>query len=377
MEKEIELYLEQFKSISNEYLRSKEDIHKDVFNVFYLVSDLYYRENFHSDIICFFLDPNEKHLCGDVFLRAFIQMLNKTGKNIDPVKYQDATAVREEGKIDILITSNLSKRAIIIENKINEAVDMERQIPRYYDKISKDFTVDAIVYLPLSNYKKPNKQDWTKQDEENIEPLLITIPAYDKSGEINIVDNWLRPSILLSDNLDVVSTLRQYSNLITKLNQDIMDANVLEKFYSRLLQENNMETARSIRDMMKELPEYMAKRIFETYRHGKKYEPFSKVDVWKGKDHTCAYFDKAEVGEHSITIDVYCGDNGYELWLFEREIELSETDYDFIVNQIKSLSRFEKKPVDDGVRGYTQFRFDEERELFDYIDRIIVDLKSI
>ena len=137
---------------------------------------------------------------------------------------------------------------------------MERQIPRYYDKISKDFTVDAIVYLPLSNYKKPNKQNWTKQDEENIEPLLITIPAYDKSGEINIVDNWLRPSILLSDNLDVVSTLRQSSNLITKLNQEIMDANVLEKFYSRLLQENNMETARSIRDMMKELPEYMAKR---------------------------------------------------------------------------------------------------------------------
>ena len=101
------------------------------------------------------------------------------------------------------------------------------------------------------------------------------------------------------------------------------------------------------------------------------------MDVWKGKDHTCAYFDKAEVGEHSITIDVYCGDNGYELWLFEREIELSETDYDFIVNQIKSLSRFEKKPIDDGFRGYTKFRFDEEKELFDYIDGILVDLKSI
>lgn len=375
MEKELEVYLEQCKSISNEYRRSKEDLHKDVFNVFCLVSDLYYRENFHSDIICFFLDPKEKHQCGDVFLRTFIQMLNKTGKNIDPVKYQDATAVREEGKIDILITSNLSKRAIIIENKINEAVDMERQIPRYYDKISKDFTVDAIVYLPLSNFKKPNKQDWTKQDEDNIEPLLISIPAYDKSGGINIVDNWLRPSILLSDNLDVVSTLRQYSNLITKLNHDIMDVNVLEKFYSGLLQENNMETARSIRDMMKELPEYMAKRIFEMYQSGKKYEPFSKVDMWK--DHACTFFEKAKVGERSITIDVYCGDDGYELWLFERERELSEPDYDFIVNQIKSLSRFEKKPIDDGFRGYTHFRFDEEKELFDYIDGILVNLKSI
>lgn len=375
MEQELIVYLEQCKSIGIEYRRSKEDLHKVVFNVFYLVSDLYYRENFHSDIIRFFLDPNEKHQCGDVFLRAFIQMLNKTGKSIDPNKYQDAMAVREEGKIDILITSNLSKSAIIIENKINDAVDMERQIPRYYDKVSKGYTVDAIVYLPLSNNKKPNKQDWTNQDEDNIEPLLITIPAYDMSGEINLVDTWLRPSILLSDNLDVVSTLRQYSNLITKLNHDIMDINVLEKFYNGLLKENNMETAQSIRDMMKELPEYMAKRIFETYRNGKKYEPFIKVDMWK--DHACTFFEKAKVGEHSITIDVYCGDNGYELWLFEREKELSETTYDFIINQKKSLSRFEKKPVDDGFRGYTQFRFNEEKEMFDYIDGILVDLKSI
>ena len=375
MEKELEAYLRQCRPIANEYRRSKEEMHRDAFNVFYLVSELYYRENFHSDIMSFLLNPNEKHQCGDAFLRAFIQMLNKTGKNIDPDMYRDATAVREEGKIDILITSILSKRAIIIENKINNAVDMEKQIPRYYDKVSKDYTIDAIVYLPLSDYKKPDMQDWTKQDKANIDPLLVTIPAYNKSGAINIVDDWLRPSILLSDNLDVVSTLRQYSNLITKLNHDIMDINVLEKFYNKLLLENNMETAQSIRDMMKELPEYMAKRIFETYRNGKKFEPFSKVDMWK--DHACTFFEKAKVGEHSITIDVYCGESGYELWLFEREKELSVTDYDFIVNQINSFSRFEKKPIDDGYRGYTQFRFDEEKELFDYIDGILADLKSI
>ena len=71
MEKEIELlkdwcqkinehietvsdYLTKCGPISNEYRKSKEDIQKDMFNVFYLVSDLYYRENFHSDIISFF-----------------------------------------------------------------------------------------------------------------------------------------------------------------------------------------------------------------------------------------------------------------------------------------------------------------------------------
>ena len=109
--------------------------------------------------------------------------------------------------------------------------------------------------------KEPYKGDWTDEDKEKINPLLIITPAYDKSGKINLVDNWLHPSILLSDNLDVVSTLRQYSNLITKLNDSIMDTIVLEKFYHELLQEDNLKTAQSIRNMLNELPGYLAARI--------------------------------------------------------------------------------------------------------------------
>ncbi len=51
----------QIKSMAEGYLTLKSSHKEEPFNVFKLASDLYYRENFHSDIIKAFLDPHEKH----------------------------------------------------------------------------------------------------------------------------------------------------------------------------------------------------------------------------------------------------------------------------------------------------------------------------
>ena len=127
-------FIEKLQPISSEYIKSKKEIQQNLFNIFNIVSNLYYRENFHSDIIKYFLDPNEKHNCGSAFLNVFIQMLNEKinqkDKYIDATCYDNAVVVREEGRIDILIKSEMSHKCIIIENKINNAGDMQRQIPR-------------------------------------------------------------------------------------------------------------------------------------------------------------------------------------------------------------------------------------------------------
>ena len=113
--------------ISSEYFDRKLHSEQDRFNLFHVISDLYYRENFHSDLIAFFLDPNANHGYKHLMLDSFIFLLNKIGCSIDVVNYRDAIVVREEAKIDILIKSESNKRAIIIENKINNAGDMPRQ----------------------------------------------------------------------------------------------------------------------------------------------------------------------------------------------------------------------------------------------------------
>lgn len=103
-EESLKCFLEQSSPICREYERSKQQDQDDSFNVFYLISDLYYRENFHSDIIAFLLDTTEKHGNGDKFLSAFISFLQDIGcKRINQKDYKDATAVREENRIDILV----------------------------------------------------------------------------------------------------------------------------------------------------------------------------------------------------------------------------------------------------------------------------------
>lgn len=139
--------------ICDDYVEAKKYKHILGFNVFVLTSDKYYRENYHSDIIKAFLNPEENHGQGCLFLNALIDMLNKSYSNsvrINKNHYADAVAKREIGKLDISIISEVSKHCIIIENKIYNAGDMPRQLPRYYDYMdAKGFIVDAIIYLPL------------------------------------------------------------------------------------------------------------------------------------------------------------------------------------------------------------------------------------
>lgn len=356
-------------NICGEYHLLKRQENKDAFNVFNLVSDLYYRENFHSDIIRFFLDTTEKHECGDKFLSLFISMLNALGKTINPVHYQDAVAVREEGRIDILVKSNSSNRAIIIENKINNAGDMPRQIPRYYDLVSPNLTIDAIVYIPLDRSKEPDKHDWTEEDKTKVSPLLIIVPAYEKNM-INLVDNWLLPAELATDNINIISTLRQYSQLIKSLNTHIMDTVILEKFYNEMKNETNMKSALSIRNMLNDLPGYLAIRIQDKF--GKQCHPFDKIWIYKNQD---AVFEHANIQNVYVKMDIWCYENGYDV-LFWTPDNVDETVFSQIVSNINSLSGFSKKA--DSKNCYaSHFDFQNEDGLFSFIESLLKELKDM
>ena len=51
------------------------------FNAFALVSDTYYRENFHSDIIRAILDPHSGHGEGALFLRKFVDFISAEARS--------------------------------------------------------------------------------------------------------------------------------------------------------------------------------------------------------------------------------------------------------------------------------------------------------
>ena len=367
----ISQFLISCQSICIEYDKSKQSEKDNSFNIFTIISDLYYRENFHSDLIRYFLSPMERHGEGSLFLTSFITMLNKLGRTINPQDYFDASVIREEGKIDILIKSEINKKAIIIENKINNASDMPRQLPRYYDYLYPNYSIDAIVYLPLEKSKKPDMSDWTEKDKSNVCPLLEIIPAYDKSDKKNIVDSWLMPAIKDVTNANVLSILNQYISLIKILNSNIMDIVILEKFYQELLQKDNLKAAQSIRNMMNELPNYLALRIQDKF--GACCHPFSKLWIYGNHD---AVFEGAVIDNIYLKMDIWCYEFGYDVLFWSPEDKnTSENDFNYLINNIKSLDGFVKK---EGTKNQIirQFRFEEEGCLFSFIKALLSELTN-
>jgi len=82
------------------------------FNLFTIISERYYQENFHSDILKALIDPKGKHQERDTYLRLFLQFLCSRGVAITLPDYSNAQVVREEGKIDLVIKDDTSQKAI-------------------------------------------------------------------------------------------------------------------------------------------------------------------------------------------------------------------------------------------------------------------------
>ena len=320
-------------SIGWEYNEAKNSQPENPFNVFTIASELYYRENFHSDIIKAFLDPIENHNEGTTFLYAFIDFINDNFKervHISKQNYISAKVERETGKIDILISSEASKHCIVIENKMNNAVDMQRQLPRYYDHMtSMGYSIDAIVYLPLDANKRPDQSTWTETDKQHVLPLLCPVPAYQKKG-VNLVNGWLEPCSLKTKNLDCVSVLRQYCELIKILSKNIMDNVILEKFYRSLLEDDNFQTAKSIRNMFNAIPAYMKDRMSEQLKAS------GCDNVWSWKPEHCGLRFFKE--DKEFKIDIWSSENGYTIQVFCQSLPMSEVQWsDDLKNTLEQL----------------------------------------
>jgi len=369
----INLFLNKSNLLYKEYTERTKNKTDIGFNIFTLSSDFYYRENFHSDIIKSFLDPNEKHNEGNKYLYFFIDLLNKAKGNdvkISKDDFQNATVERERYHIDILITDENSKKAIIIENKINNAVDQQRQLPRYVKNIKKEFKIVAIVYLTLNSSKRPDKSDWNKSEIKEINQILKIIPAYevDKS-KVNLFDNWIVPSIINSDNIDSTVLLRQYGNLIKYLNTNTMDTISLEKFYNSLQENDNLKTAISIKNMLNDLPEYLAIRIEDKYKNH--CYPFKNIWRYKQSD---TVFEEFINDNNYFKLDVWCYENGYttQFWC-------KDADYDISSEYKDKFEFFSGFSIHNNEKNSIKKHFDifEEDKLYEFIDNLLDLLKKI
>lgn len=343
------------------------------FNVFALMSNLYYRENFHSDMLAALLKEDGDHGEGNLFFHLFVQALNGiAGRTIiDISDFSNYTVEREKGKIDILIADSVSKRAIIIENKINNAVDMNRQIPRYHDLCVKDYGLDvaAIVYWRLDRHKTPWTGDWTEGEIETLKPKIIYLNTVSEKGK-NLVNSVLEPILLKSNHVDVATVLKQYITLLKYLDGTKQTYCIMNEFYDFAISGNHFKSLVELKQMVEQIPAFLADKISERYKE--LCAPFAEAWVWED---TTAVLENYMYKGGNHCIDVYCSLDEFQFKFFSRNPGENYTEE--ILGKMQLT--FDEKSTD----GRYIVHFDNpdmatrEEELFAYMDDFLDKLKKI
>jgi len=273
----------QIDSIKKIFNQEKRTSRKPELNIFSLISAQYHKENLNSDVIAGLLDiksnPEDSRSLMDVFLDALNSSIlekNQTSTNnenivskIDKTNFKDYEVEREENRIDIIIKNKSTSSAIIIENKINNAPDMDNQIPRYYEKlVDEKFEKIWVLYLPLTKYKKPEIDKWTICDKEKkkIENSMVIIPVYSRTGN-SLIKDWLEIALqkcnLISFNTTFV--LKQYKQILEINAMNEIQLKKVGKFIELLKDKEGFDSFSEAMNAYNKVPEYLA-RNFEDKR---------------------------------------------------------------------------------------------------------------
>ena len=358
-----------------------------------VISEKYYTEDFHSDII-------KQLLKNKAFLNPFLSFID-----VDYKEYKNYEILRENGinseedgrgRIDILIKDDKSKKAVIIENKINWACDTYRQLKKYYGYISKELKlkVDKIVYLVPDSGKIPENQSI-----EGIPKKLIKIViGYDgkgndfytqcvKKGIKNLKNNSKKEWFVLAEHyLQILKEKgkskmsyleKEFYKDITANNENLEKAHliadiynnfekgdfkmeVLEKdFYENLIKNNGeLDKVKLIAEMYNDLGNIRAKNMRDIYG--------GSITTWGGNQWlvNCG-------GKIPYKIDVEFASNSTNILIYSKEKneKLNKKHNKEIEELLKKNKLFEGV---DGVYCTKSHQFpEEEKELYDYLDKLI------
>jgi hypothetical protein len=351
----------------------KQKNEKDKFNFFTLISDKYHKENLHSDILYFLLNPESNHNEGEKFLRLFLYFLNTNFKpKYDIAKYEHIILEREKGRIDVTIKeeSNNNKRAIIIENKINDATDTERQLPKYYDSLKKEgYKVDMILYLSKDGSKRPTQKDWSLYDKKNMSNIKFAPIAFYSNSNDDLCQGWLNKCQIESqNNYEINVIIRHYINLLKKLSGNIMDVRLIEEFYDKVLNKDqnlnaNYHNAKVFYCLFENFGKYLANEIVRKYENN--HFPFEKPFV--AADYQAIF--EWKIDEMSIVIQINCiykseeSSHIYEIRVWNR---YNETE----LNRFEVILKDFEKVLNDGY--YKRFCYpSQDKDFFSYFQNLL------
>jgi hypothetical protein len=339
--------------------RTKED-YLDI-NIFELVSDIYHRENMHSDIIAFFLNAEKKHNHGNKYFKLFLEYLDKIAPRLK-IKFEDFTEYsiqREDKRIDILIKGQNDK-CIIIENKINNAADTNRQLPTYVEAVGKK-NVCAILYLSLDGYKPIDTRNWNEDEIQFIDKLRIDVSAFNNK-ESDIVTGWLNKCLAITkENSDTYFCLNQYANLIKLIKGKIMETKELKEFYDIIVLDKNYQTALSIKTMIDGLKVLRVEKIVEKFT--KQTNPFDKVYPHNNSSAVFGHWNTMK-----LVLQIYPLDDCYRFEFWDRDYSDKKSKENLAEISVQKLNYSDVLKNDGSGTMIAKFKFpSEEEKMYEFI----------
>ena len=342
------LYNQELKSIIKNFntIGTDKELYKyNIFSISKLGTQL---EDFHSDIIYSLLNPNGLHNEGDIYLKMFLDFLNNkySLKKIHLNDFNNAEVYREAGRLDISILDYKSKKAIIFENKINNAPDMDEQLDRYFIWCNeRGFEVVGIIYLSLRGLKLAPTM---KNDAD-----VFNIGAFSNCSD-DIVSGWLNPSIGATKNIENTSLIIQYKKLLTFLGYKSMETALLDEFYKLASDKKLIEKIEKLKELSDKIPEYRTDKLVKEIQD---FKPFKKSYRYKPNYMLYEFFIE---NDNSFKIDIEFEKNGSAYLYFWNPKKSGEDAYLSIEQKLKEinyLSNFPKQNYSDfGENDWIGFR---------------------
>lgn len=323
-----------------------------LFNIFELISDTYYKENFHSDIIAKLLEH-------ETVLKYFLNFID-----VDSSKYlnNDYSVLREENKIDIFIKTDTN--CIIIENKLRWAKDMKEQLSRYYnDCLKNDLEPDKVIYLSPNTLKQPTPQSIGNIPKEKIK-IIYGYDGEDEDFYTKVIEKSLNDFIKDNEAKEWILLAEHYLKILRETGVTKMDK-LTQDFYNEIINNTDeYEKIKLIADMYNNL---IATRINNLVS---KFEG----NNWKNQ---CFFRDfESKKRGLSYAIDIYVYNDYSYFYLFSREdIKLTdkwEQDNKDIKAWLKKHNLFDDTFYFDRSRWSKEFKFpQQEKELYEFTEKVI------
>jgi hypothetical protein len=220
-----------FKKFTHDMQKLKEyDLElESSFNIFTSISDKYKWENLHSRIISQILDTSTsiKGIGNPQNIKLFIELLKIKKPDMELKLSRKIKIKCQERYIDILIYDEEERWAIIIENKMNNAVDQKKQLARYFEDVKEmGFDPKAMVYLTLTPEKKLDEKISIGNSKKikELRPLIIPVSVIDKPENNSFLDGFIKRcmEIIKDDNVLAKVYYDQYYRLLKFLGGNSM-----------------------------------------------------------------------------------------------------------------------------------------------------------